>query len=174
MMDDEHAHRREAYGVRESSTSRGASLCEGSMSRREGTCMASDRTITTGAATSASAHGATSSAPARGAPPASHNQCLKRAALYARVSTEKQEREETVASQVDQLYQTAAAHGYDVAPGSVFIDDGVSGTRLDRPALERLRDLVAEGAFEVVLVTAPDRLARLGKSRGSLTSIRLR
>jgi DNA invertase Pin-like site-specific DNA recombinase len=136
--------------------------------------MASDRTITTGAATSASAHGATSSAPARGAPPASHSQCLKRAALYARVSTEKQEREETVASQVDQLYQTAAAHGYDVAPGSVFIDDGVSGTRLDRPALERLRDLVAEGAFEVVLVTAPDRLARLGKSRGSLTSIRLR
>ena len=99
---------------------------------------------------------------------------LTRAALYARVSTEKQEREETVASQVDQLYQTAAAHGYDVAPGSVFIDDGVSGTRLDRPALERLRDLVAEGAFEVVLVTAPDRLARLGKSRGSLTSIRLR
>jgi hypothetical protein len=42
----------------------------------------------------------------------------------------------------------------------VFIDDGISGTRLDRPALERLRDLVAEGVFEVLLVTAPDRLAR--------------
>jgi site-specific DNA recombinase len=49
---------------------------------------------------------------------------------------------------------------YEVLPGSVFIDDGISETRLDRPALERLRDLVAEGVFEVLLVTAPDRLAR--------------
>jgi predicted site-specific integrase-resolvase len=86
---------------------------------------------------------------------------LTRAALYARVSTEKQEREETVASQVDLLSKAAAAAGYDIAPTSVFIDDGVSGSRLDRPALDRLRDLVAEGAFEVLLVTVPDRLARL-------------
>jgi site-specific DNA recombinase len=76
------------------------------------------------------------------------------------VSTDKQEREETVASQVDLLQQAAETHGYAVLPGNVFIDDGISGTRLDRPALERLRDLAAEGAFEVVLVTAPDRLAR--------------
>ena len=54
--------------------------------------------------------------------------------LYARVSTDKQEREETVASQVALLQQTAEARGYDVLPGNVFIDDGVSGTRLDRPA----------------------------------------
>jgi len=80
--------------------------------------------------------------------------------LYARVSTEKQEREETVASQVDLLTHTAAARGYDVAPCSVFIDDGISGTRLDRPALERLRDLAAEDVCDVILVTAPDRLAR--------------
>jgi site-specific DNA recombinase len=85
---------------------------------------------------------------------------LKRAALYARVSTEKQEREETVASQVDLLYQAAAAAGYAITPTSVFIDEGVSGARLDRPALDRLRDLVAEGVFEVLLVTVPDRLAR--------------
>jgi site-specific DNA recombinase len=94
------------------------------------------------------------SSPAAGAP------SLTRAALYARVSTEKQEREETVASQVDLLSKAAAAAGYDIAPTSVFIDDGVSGSRLDRPALDRLRDLVAEGAFEVLLVTVPDRLAR--------------
>src|SRR5215813_10295440 len=85
---------------------------------------------------------------------------LTRAALYARVSTEKQEREETVASQIDLLYKAAAASGYDIAPTSVFIDEGVSGARLDRPALDRLRDLAAEGAFEVLLVTVPDRLAR--------------
>lgn len=92
--------------------------------------------------------------------PAAGQRDLKRAALYARVSTEKQEREETVASQVDLLYQAAAASGYDIAPTSVFIDEGVSGARLDRPALDRLRDLAAEGAFEVLLVTVPDRLAR--------------
>jgi len=85
---------------------------------------------------------------------------LTRAALYARVSTEKQEREETVASQIELLYKAAAAAGYAITPTSVFIDEGVSGTRLDRPALDRFRDLVAEGAFEVLLVTVPDRLAR--------------
>src|SRR5215470_560084 len=92
--------------------------------------------------------------------PAAGALSLTRAALYARVSTEKQEREDTVASQVDLLYKAAAASGYDIAPTSVFIDEGVSGTRLDRPALDRLRDLAAEGAFEVLLVTVPDRLAR--------------
>jgi len=65
-----------------------------------------------------------------------------------------------VASQVDLLHKAAAASGYDIAPTSVFIDEGVSGARLDRPALDRLRDLAAEGAFEVLLVTVPDRLAR--------------
>jgi len=98
--------------------------------------------------------------PAAPSAPAASQQGLKRAALYARVSTEKQEREETVASQVDLLYQAAAASGYDIAPTSVFIDEGVSGARLDRPALDRLRDLAAEGAFEMLMVTVPDRLAR--------------
>lgn len=43
MMDDQPAHRGEAYGVRGSATSRGDSLCEDSMSREEGTRMASYR-----------------------------------------------------------------------------------------------------------------------------------
>jgi hypothetical protein len=136
MMDYQRAQRREAYGVRGSSTSRGDSLCEGSMSRGEGTRMASYRGITTGA-TTPTAQGPTSGAAARDTPQAPGGRGLTRAALYARVSTDKQEREETVASQVDLLQQTAAASGYDILPGNVFIDDGVSGTRLDRPALER-------------------------------------
>jgi site-specific DNA recombinase len=121
--------------------------------------MASYRSITQGAAT-ATAQGPASNPSARHRLQTSGGRGLSRAALYARVSTERQEREETVASQVDLLRQTAEAGGYEVLPGNIFIDDGVSGTRLDRPALERLRDLAAEGAFEVVLVTAPDRLAR--------------
>ena len=98
--------------------------------------------------------------PAAPPSPGASEPSLKRVALYARVSTEKQEREETVASQVDLLYTAAAVVGYDIAPTSVFLDEGVSGTRLDRPALDRLRDLVAEGTFEILLVTVPDRLAR--------------
>src|SRR4051812_33575794 len=98
--------------------------------------------------------------PATPPTPAAGQRVLKRAALYARVSTEKQEREDTVASPVDLLYKAAITSGYDIAPTSVFIDEGVSGARLDRPALDRLRDLAAEGAFEVLLVTVPDRLAR--------------
>jgi site-specific DNA recombinase len=122
--------------------------------------MASDRAFTTEAPATTAAQGFASRAPTRDATQASGGRFLKRAALYARVSTDKQEREETVASQVELLHQTAAAHGYEVLPGRVFIDDGISGTRLDRPALDRLRDLAAEGALEVILVTAPDRLAR--------------
>ena len=122
--------------------------------------MASHRAFTAGATTTPAAQSPGTRASARDATLASRGQDLTRAALYARVSTEKQEREETIASQVDLLQQTAQARGYEVLPGNLFIDDGVSGTRLDRPALERLRDLAAEGAFEVVLVTAPDRLAR--------------
>src|SRR5713101_4581335 len=50
--------------------------------------------------------------------------------------------------------------GMSCRPNSSLYDDGYSGARLDRPALDRLRDLVSEGAIEVVLISAPDRLAR--------------
>lgn len=82
------------------------------------------------------------------------------AALYARVSTDKQEKDETMASQLDALQQAAAAGGYEVAPEHVFVDAHHSGARLDRPALDQLRDLAADGTFEAVLVASPDRLAR--------------
>lgn len=85
---------------------------------------------------------------------------LMLAALYARVSTEKQEKEETIASQLAALHERATAEGYTVPAEYVFCDEGFSGARLDRPALDRLRDLAAEGAFAAVLVYAPDRLAR--------------
>ena len=122
--------------------------------------MASYRPVAAHAAISQTHPRAASPAPAAPASTASGQASLKRAALYARVSTEKQEREDTVASQVELLYKSAAEVGYDITPTSVFIDEGVSGSRLDRPALDRLRDLAAEGVFEAVLVTTPDRLAR--------------
>ncbi len=85
---------------------------------------------------------------------------MKRAALYARVSTDKQEREETIESQLDALHHAVEMGAYEVPASGVFVDENASGTRLDRPALDRLRDLAAEGAFDAVMVWSPDRLAR--------------
>ena len=122
--------------------------------------MASYRTPSAHAAAPAASPRPTRTPSAAPPAPAAGKRLLKRVALYTRVSTEKQEREDTVASQVDLPYKVAAASGYDIAPTSVFIDEGVSGARLDRPALDRLRDLTPEGAFEVLLVMVSDRLAR--------------
>jgi site-specific DNA recombinase len=83
-----------------------------------------------------------------------------RVALYARVSSEKQAEDGTVASQVAALEQRIAQEGYVVDPQGRFIDDGISGTTLVRPALERLRDLAATGAVDRLYVLASDRLAR--------------
>jgi site-specific DNA recombinase len=83
-----------------------------------------------------------------------------KAAIYARVSTEKQGREQTVDSQLDALRRWATTHGYELKDDHVYIDEGYSGARLDRPALDRLRDAAREGEFEVLGVYSPDRLAR--------------
>jgi predicted site-specific integrase-resolvase len=85
---------------------------------------------------------------------------LKLAAAYVRVSTDRQEQQESIGSQVEAVQRAAAEGGYDLPTEFLFIDDGYSGARLDRPALDRLRDLVSEGAIEAVLISAPDRLAR--------------
>jgi site-specific DNA recombinase len=82
------------------------------------------------------------------------------AAIYARVSSERQREEGTIQSQVAGLRELAAERGLAVAEEFVFCDEGISGATLTRPALERLRDRAAEGCFEVVLCHCPDRLAR--------------
>ena len=83
-----------------------------------------------------------------------------RAAIYARVSSDQQAERHTIASQVQALLARAAADGHAVNPEFRFLDDGHSGASLIRPALERLRDLAALAAIDVVYVHAPDRLAR--------------
>jgi site-specific DNA recombinase len=83
-----------------------------------------------------------------------------RAALYARVSGDRQAHEGTIASQVDALKQRALADGCPVAEALCFTDDGHSGSTLWRPALERLRDQIATGAIDRLYVYSPDRLSR--------------
>jgi site-specific DNA recombinase len=82
------------------------------------------------------------------------------AAIYARVSSARQTKEQTIRSQTAALLAHAEQQGLDVPPQWVFEDEGYSGATLVRPALERLRDLVAQVPVEIVLCYAPDRLAR--------------
>ncbi len=58
-------------------------------------------------------------------------------ALYARVSTECQERQQTIDSQLAALRAWAAAQGHPVSDEQAFRDEGHSGSRLDRPASTR-------------------------------------
>ena len=83
-----------------------------------------------------------------------------RAAVYARVSTERQERYATIDSQLAALRAWVAAGGHVLADEHVFRDEGYSGSRLDRPGLDALRDAVRDGAIGMVAVLTPDRLAR--------------
>src|SRR5580700_432577 len=85
---------------------------------------------------------------------------MKMAAIYARVSSEQQREENTIASQTAALIEFAKSHDLEVPKQWVFEDDGYSGATLERPGLERVRDLAAEGQIQVVLAYAPDRLSR--------------
>ena len=85
---------------------------------------------------------------------------MRSAAIYARVSSERQKEEHTVASQVAALIEYAKDQGIMVPGEWIFQDEGYSGASLVRPGLERLRDLASEGQMEAVLIYAPDRLSR--------------
>ena len=83
-----------------------------------------------------------------------------KAAIYVRVSTLRQQRAQTIEQQLDRLRVHVAAQGWSLADEHIFRDDGYSGARLSRPGLDSLRDRAAMAEFEVVVITAPDRLAR--------------
>src|SRR5580704_13897296 len=84
----------------------------------------------------------------------------KPAAIYARVSSDRQKENHTIASQTAALIQHAETQGYAVPSEWVFQDEGYSGASLVRPGLEALRDLAAQGHIEAVLAHSPDRLSR--------------
>ena len=88
------------------------------------------------------------------------NPLLRRNAIYARVSSEAQAQQGTIASQLAAVQTFATNHGLQVDPDLIFADNGVSGTTLARPRLDALRDKAAAGEIEQVLVLSPDRLAR--------------
>jgi site-specific DNA recombinase len=82
-------------------------------------------------------------------------------AIYVRVSTQRQHHHQTIDQQLERLDAYLAQHpDWHLAPENIFRDDGHSGAKLVRPGLDRLRDRAALGAFSLILITAPDRLAR--------------
>ena len=85
---------------------------------------------------------------------------MRMAAIYARVSSEQQREENTIASQTASLLEFAKSHDLEVPKQWVFEDEGYSGATLERPGLERVRDLAAEGQIQVVLAYSTDRLSR--------------
>ncbi len=85
---------------------------------------------------------------------------MQMAAIYTRVSSERQREAHTIASQTAALVEWATTLDLEVPRDWIFEDDGYSGATLERPGLERVRDLAAGGDIEVVLVHSPDRLSR--------------
>lgn len=82
------------------------------------------------------------------------------AAIYARVSSDRQKEEDTIGSQLAALNEYARSEAFSVPEQWIFQDEGYSGATLVRPGLERLRDLACEGSLEAVLIHSPDRLSR--------------
>ncbi len=83
-----------------------------------------------------------------------------RVAVYVRVSTTRQAQDQTMAQQLERLQQPLQRQNWKLEEANIFRDDGYSGASLKRPGLDRLRDRLKVATFDVLLITAPDRLAR--------------
>ena len=84
---------------------------------------------------------------------------MTRAALYIRVSSDRQAKEgDSIPAQREALRQYARSHHMQIY--GEYIDDGVSGTRADRDELSRLLSDVEAGRIDIILITKLDRLYR--------------
>src|SRR5215211_253613 len=91
--------------------------------------------------------------------PSTNGHGPKRAILYARVSTDEQARSGySLAQQIEALRDYAAHEGYEVL--EEVSDPGQSGASLERPGMDRVRDLVTAGEVSVVLAQDRDRFSR--------------
>jgi len=82
-------------------------------------------------------------------------------ALYTRVSTNRQMQSQSIEQQIERLREAVSKQPeWELAQEHIYRDDGYTGAKLNRPGLDRLRDAASMAALELILVTAPDRLAR--------------
>jgi site-specific DNA recombinase len=91
--------------------------------------------------------------------PTSNGHGPQQAILYCRVATDEQVRNGySLAQQLEGLREYAAREGYEVL--EEVSDPGQSGASLERPGMDRMRDLVAAGGVSVVLAQDRDRFVR--------------
>jgi site-specific DNA recombinase len=91
--------------------------------------------------------------------PSTNGHGPQRAILYARVSTDEQARSGySLFQQLEALREYASREGYEVL--EEVADPGQSGASLERPGMDRVRDLVAAGGVSVVLAQDRDRFSR--------------
>jgi site-specific DNA recombinase len=81
-----------------------------------------------------------------------------RAALYARVACATPQTPHAIMSQLEALRDYAVNSGMKII--EEFTDAGYAGLFLDRPGLDRMRDLAEQCGFDVLLTSGPDRLTR--------------
>src|SRR5260370_2614429 len=85
----------------------------------------------------------------------------KSAAIYCRVSTEKQKgKEASLKTQKEESLELCKSQGYTVEPHHIYVDAYTGTEYLDRPALTELREAARRGEFDVVVIYAFDRLSR--------------
>ena len=83
---------------------------------------------------------------------------MKRAVFYARVSTSAQEEKGTIESQIYELKKQIKEHGNIIV--KEYIDNGYSGAKLDRPAMDKLRNDLKKETFDIIYFLDADRIAR--------------
>ena len=90
--------------------------------------------------------------------PSTNGHGPKRAILYARVSSAEQVEGYSLDQQIDALRAWASREGYEVL--AEVRDEGWSAAYLERPGLDRVRDLVGVGGVSVVVAQDADRITR--------------
>jgi DNA invertase Pin-like site-specific DNA recombinase len=83
---------------------------------------------------------------------------MRKAALYARVSTDGQQKDGTIQSQLAELRKQVVAAGHELV--KEYIDDGYSGLLLDRPGLDQLRTDAKSGVYDAIHFLDADRITR--------------
>ncbi len=85
-------------------------------------------------------------------------QKITKVALYARVSTEEQKENFSLAAQIELLRKHAKDNGYEIY--DEYVDDGYSGVSSDRPRFQKLMEDAKQGRLQLILVYRVDRFFR--------------
>lgn len=93
------------------------------------------------------------------------NVAMKRAAVMARVSTSEQVQGYGIQVQLDaDTAYINAQQGWTLNPDHIFVDEGVSGSVIDRPEMLRLEAAARQRLIDVIVVHKFDRIGRTGRA----------